>query len=309
MSTDIKAVLDIGSNTIRLLIAELQQEQHVKRLFYRHHIVRLGEGLQQTGELGEAGMARAIESFQSLIRDCESYGIAASNIVAVATAAVREATNGQVLVARVADETGLQIQVISGEQEAALALQGAGLGLPEHMADEMLLFDIGGGSTEFNRVMSGELVDAYSLKLGVVRLTELYPASNPPTAEEYQRIKLAAMQFLDQLEGHWQKPGVPEYMVGTAGTVTTIAAIAQDMDVYDPDRINGYALSRAHFEEIRDRILGMTSAQRLEIPALEKGREDVIVAGFAILDAMLERWGYSEMISVDSGLLEGLLTF
>ncbi len=309
MSSDLKAVLDIGSNTIRLLIAKVHH-QGVERVFYQHHIVRLGEGLQQSGMLGESGMDRALAAFHVMIDDCARFGVSAPKITAVATAAVREATNGQDFVARVASETGLEIQIISGEEEATLALQGAMYGLPANVASEMLLIDIGGGSTEFSRVAAGELMDSLSLKLGVVRLTELYPMANPPADEDYQKLKSQASVFLDELTHLWQTPKLtPKHLVGTAGTVTTIAAIAQELAVYEASRINGYALSKTHFCRIRDMLLQMTSRQRLEIPALEKGREDVIVAGLAILEAMFERWGYTELIAVDSGLLEGLLHF
>lgn len=215
MSVNLRAVLDIGSNTIRLLIAEVISESTFKRVHYQHHIARLGEGLQQTGKLGQAGKYRALLVFQEIIKICKSYGIPAKDIKAVATAAVREATNGYDFVETVANETGLNIQVISGEEEALLALQGAKLGLPQTVGQNMLLFDIGGGSTEFTRVIQGELQDSISKKLGVVRLTETYLASNPPSAKNYKEMKAAAHDFLIQVENFWgESDQLPTYLVG-----------------------------------------------------------------------------------------------
>lgn len=310
MPHNLRAVLDIGSNTIRLLIAELKQGQLANKVHYQHHIARLGQGLQQTGQLSDAGQERALEAFQSMIESCQKFSIPAADIVAVATAAVREAGNGQAFVDVVLQKTGLKIHVIAGEVEAKLALDGAVLGLAKDVGQDMLLFDIGGGSTEFTRVHAGNIKDSISMKLGVVRLAESHFQSDPLSTIDYQATKDSASRFLDELEAFWgHDVGLPQYLVGTAGTVTTLAAIVQDMRVYDASKIDGYSMSRETFEALRDMLLSKTNEQRLNIPALEKGREDVIVAGLAIIDVMFERWGYQKLISVDSGLLMGLLDF
>ncbi len=310
MSADLRAVLDIGSNTIRLLIAEVESADSFKRVHYQHHIARLGEGLQQSGKLGEAGKSRALAVFREVIKVCESFAISACDIRAVATAAVREADNGYDFVAEVSDKTGLNIQVISGDQEALLALKGAKLGLPQTVGQDMLLFDIGGGSTEFSRVVQAKLQDSTSVKLGVVRLTELFLTSDPPSTTDYHAMKKASEAFLKKVEDFWgEHKSLPKYLVGTAGTVTTLAAIAQNMRHYEAESINGYHMAASDFYDLRNRLKRMTNDERVNIPALEKGREDVIIAGLAIIDALFERWGYEEFLSVDSGLLEGLLTF
>jgi len=302
-----QAVLDIGSNTIRLLIAETTGCHH-KKLHYQHAIARLGEGLQQTGQLSEAGMARAMLIFREFSAVCQSFSIETLNIKAVATAAIREANNGVTFVAQVLAETGLNIQVIDGETEAGLALFGAQSALDEGIKDDMLLFDIGGGSTEFSRVCKGLLLDSFSEKLGVVRLTELYLRQDPPSQTEYDAMKAQSRQHLQQVEILWgHHKTVPSCLVGTAGSVTTLAAIALDMHVYDANQINNYRMDKATFFTLRDKLLHMTQAQRLAMPALEKGREDVIIAGLAIVETLFEQWGFDEMITVDAGLLEGLL--
>jgi len=307
MLGDLRAVLDIGSNTIRLLIARTGSSAPREKVHYQHHIARLGQGLQQTGQLSEAGISRALLALEDMVSICQDHHIQAESITAVATAAVREAENGQAFVERARVELGLTIQVISGDVEAGLALQGAKEGV-NHVGHDMLLFDIGGGSTEFTRVSQGQIKDSMSLKLGVVRLTESLLSESPTLAHEYQMVKHAVGSFVDDLERFWGVDKVlPKYLVGTAGTVTTLAAIAQDMQVYDAQKINNYHISQGSFYALQDRILGMTNQQRLGIPALEKGREDVIVAGLAIIEVLFERWEYDQLIAVDSGLLEGLI--
>lgn len=307
MANPRQAVLDIGSNTIRLLIVEISN-QTTQRIHYQHHIARLAEGLGATGVLGSSGMLRAMQAFQNIIVVCAKFDIQPHAIRAVATAAVREAANGKLFVAEVLAKTGIGIEIVSGEMEASLALAGAKFGLDTHIASDMLLFDIGGGSTEFTRVFQGEMRDTFSTKTGVVRLIERVHVSSQPLAEEYALLCHAAEQWLQGVEAIWGKHfSLPTYWVGTAGTVTTIAAIAQNMQVYQAEKINGFVLTRAHFDKIKHDLLGKTNAQRLAIPALEPGREDVIIAGLAMLDMMFARWGYASLISVDSGLLEGML--
>ncbi|MDX8388011.1 MAG: Ppx/GppA phosphatase family protein [Ghiorsea sp.] len=310
MQNSLRAVLDIGSNTIRLLIAEVIQDQTFRKIHYQHHIARLGQGLQQTGLLSDEGQQRALIIFKEVILICSTHKVYADEIIAVATAAVREASNGKTFAAKVLKETGLNIQIIDGEVEAKLALAGAELGLPDNIGKDMLLFDIGGGSTEFTRVQNGEIKDSLSLKLGVVRLTESFVKTDPVSKTDYQAMKQAANGSLDKLELFWgEDKSRPRYLVGTAGTVTTLAAILQNMVKYDASKIDGYQMPKDMFYALRDDLLSKTNQQRLEIPALEEGREDVIVAGVAIIDVMFERWGYAALLSVDSGLLMGLLSF
>ncbi|MDQ6989047.1 MAG: Ppx/GppA phosphatase family protein [Mariprofundaceae bacterium] len=302
-----RAVLDIGSNTIRLLIAQTTA-QGFKTIHYEHHIARLGEGLQRTGMLGAAGQQRALQVLQQVAHVCQQHHIQVNHIHAVATAAVREASNGADFVHTVQQQTKLIIRIISGQEEAHLALKGATLGLPAAVSQDMLLFDIGGGSTEFTRVKDGQIVDAISLKLGVIRLTEQFLHSDPPSSQHYQVLKQQTQPFISQLEQFWgNNTALPASLVGTAGTVTTLAAIAQDLSHYQAISINGYGLSKVNFMQLKQQLCTQTNQQRLLIPLLEKGREDVIIAGLAIIESLFERWGYQALTAVDSGLLEGLL--
>jgi exopolyphosphatase/guanosine-5'-triphosphate,3'-diphosphate pyrophosphatase len=171
----------------------------------------------------------------------------------------------------------------------------------------MLLFDIGGGSTEFIRAKEKTIGDAISCKLGVVRLVEAHLRSDPPSAEEYLAMKNSALYHLTEVNRFWEKTSgiVPARMVGTAGTVTTLAAVQMELVPYDPKKVNNYQIGRDTFYQLRDKLLAMTHKQREAIPAIEVGRADLIIAGLAIIEAMMEKWNYDSFISVDAGLLEG----
>jgi exopolyphosphatase/guanosine-5'-triphosphate,3'-diphosphate pyrophosphatase len=225
----------------------------------------------------------------------------------VATAAVREAENGAFFKQLVQEKTGIEISIIHGEEEAFRSLLGAVSVLHDETRKEMLLFDIGGGSTEFIRARDNTMTDAMSCKLGVVRLVEAYLRSDPPAAEEYLAMKESALDHLAEVSRFWRNTSaiVPARMVGTAGTVTTLAAIQMELAPYDPKKVNNFQIERDTFYQLRDKLLTMTHKQRESVPAIEAGRADLIIAGLSIIEAIMEKWNYDSFISVDAGLLEG----
>jgi len=309
----LRAAIDIGSNTIRLLIAQPLGKGHTndqtsppwETIYYTHRIIRLGEGLHHSGKLSEAGMRRAstaLKEFADVILD---YGIKPAEAHAVATAAMRDAKNGKDFSRRIRQETGLHIRIIEGESEAAMSLQGAAAVLETTTRQDMLLFDIGGGSTEFIRAANGNLNDAISCKLGVVRLVDAHLHSDPPNAEDYAAMIAASNRYLGRVEQHWEDDHIPAHLIGTAGTVTTLAAIHLDLAPYDADVINNHVITRSAFFKLRDRLLNLSHKQRQAIRTIEEGRADLMVAGLAIIEAVLTRWNYGELIVVDAGLLEG----
>jgi len=308
---DAHASIDIGSNTLRLLIASPSSKddsgQPWQDIAYDHFIVRLGEGLHHTGRLSEAGMMRAIKALKSFKSTIDQYHVSDEHIFAVATAAVREAENGLAFQQRVARELNIHINIIDGDREASRSLRGAASVLHQQTREDMLLFDIGGGSTEFIRVSHGHIVDAISRKLGVVRLVEAHLKSNPPSEKDFMTMKDTVHRHLDSVEAFWQKNSahIPSYMVGTAGTVTTLAAVEMNLLPYDPEKVNNHRISRPTFEGLRDRLLNMSHEQRQEIPTIEAGRADLMIGGLAIIETMMERWNHNAFISVDAGLLEG----
>ena len=308
---DAHASIDIGSNTLRLLIAAPSSNKHSgqpwQEIAYAHFIVRLGEGLHHTGRLSDAGMARAIAALKSFKATIDEHHIADEHIFAVATAAVREAENGLEFQQRVIDEVGIHLHIIDGDTEAATSLMGAGSVLHPQTRKEMLLFDIGGGSTEFIRVHDGSIVDAISRKLGVVRLIDAHLHSDPPSPEDFQAMKESANEHLAAVEAHWNQSegNIPSCMVGTAGTVTTLAAVEMNLIPYNAEKVNNHLITLASFQKLRDRLLNMNHEQRQNIPTIETGRADLIIGGLAIIEAMMERWNYDAFISVDAGLLQG----
>ncbi|MDQ6998443.1 MAG: Ppx/GppA phosphatase family protein [Mariprofundus sp.] len=311
------AAIDIGSNTFRLMIAEANSPGtatpwHI--IHYTHDIIRLGEGLHHSGELSDAAMARGLAAFETYAALLAQFNVNGDHVLAVATAAMREAGNGTLFRDKVAEQTGIQIEIIGGETEAVMSLSGSCAVLLPEMRSNMLLFDIGGASTEFIRAAQsdasrnhGEMItrDAISTKMGVVRLVEAHLHTDPPSPSDYQAMLAAADAHLVTVDTYWGDCDAPASLVGTAGTVTTLAATALDLCPYDADVINNYRMSRADFEALRDRLLIMNHEQRQSIRTIEPGRADLIVAGLAIVEAVMNHWHYDELVIVDAGLLEG----
>jgi len=299
------AAIDIGSNTFRLLIAKPDDLNTWKTIYYTHRIVRLGEGLHQSGRLGAAGMQRALDAMREFAAIIKTYGLTPDLTSAVATAAMREAENGSALQQRILDETGIHVRIIDGETEAELSLAGAAAVLNAKKRRDMLLFDIGGGSTEFVRARDMHVNDAISRKMGVVRLVEAHLHSNPPSQDDYKAMLASADEHLDAVEAHWADDRIPAHLVGTAGTVTTLAAVHLNMHPYVVEKINNHVISLNEFKQLRNRLLAMTHAQRQALPSIEQGRADLMVAGLAIIETIFKRWHYPDMTIVDAGLLEG----
>jgi len=308
---NIHASIDIGSNTFRLLIArpstDAKATQPWETVDYAHRITRLGQGLHGSGMLSEAGIERAIHALKEFKRLIDHHKILPQHIHAVATAAVREAENGSCFTELAQKETGIEISIISGEEEASRSLLGAASVLHDKTRRDMLLFDIGGGSTEFIRARDNNITDAISCKLGVVRLVEAHLHSDPPSENDYQAMKESVHNHLAEVSSFWKctSTTVPEIMVGTAGTVTTLAAVQMNLTPYDPQKVNNHRMESDDFYQLRDQLLAMTHEQRETIPAIEAGRADLIIAGLAIIETMMEEWHYNGLITVDAGLLEG----
>jgi len=298
MTNQAYASIDIGSNTFRLLIAKKNEDKHTTTpwhiIAYTHRIVRLGEGLHQSGRLCDAAMQRALSAFHEFSDLLKKHHIKPSHLSAVATAAMREAENGIDFCQQVKKETGIHIQIIDGQQEANSSLAGSGAVLPVDIRHNFMLFDIGGGSTEFIRAKDNKTIDAISQKMGVVRLVETYLHSDPPSQKDYKAIKIACHQHLDAVEDYWQEQKqhitTSKHLVGTAGTVTTLAAIDLGLIDYNADVVNNHTINKQRFFDLRDQLLAMTHHERQAIPAIEQGRADLMVAGLAINESMFERW-------------------
>jgi len=303
----LRAAIDIGSNTLRMMIAEPADNGLPWRIItYRNRITRLGEGLHDTGALQEEPMQRALKGLEEFSGLAQSHGCAPREVSAVATAAVREADNGGWFLNQVKARTGIRPRKISGDEEASLSLQGAASVLLEKYRRDLLLMDIGGGSTEFIRADSGQLHSAISQKLGVVRLVNSDLRTDPPSAEDYHSMLARCREHLLGVEASWGDHRIPATLAGTAGTVTTLAALHLNLFPYDADRVNNHVISWQDFLRLKGMLLAMTHQERASLPAIEQGRADLIIAGLATIEAIMEQWHYSELVTVDAGLLEGV---
>ena len=303
------AAIDTGSNTIRLLIAEPASAAATlpwKTIHCTHRIARLAEGLHHSHNLSDDGMARAKRVLIEFSQRLSDFGVPVENTLVAATAAVREARNGDAFRQNIKSETGLDIQVISGEVEAATSLAGSCAVLEAKIREDMLLFDIGGGSTEFIRAINGSAQDACSRKLGTVRLVDSCLHSDPPSAADYDAMLQIANEHLAAVESGWGDRRLPNSLVGTAGTVTTLAATELNLFPYQSEIINNHQMGRKAFFSLRRRLLGMSHQERLQVRTIESGRCDLMIAGLAIIEAIIERWDYDGFIVTDAGLLEGL---
>jgi exopolyphosphatase / guanosine-5'-triphosphate,3'-diphosphate pyrophosphatase len=297
------AGIDIGTLTCRLLIADLTSDGPLKELRSDRRILRLGEGVDQTKRLSSAAMDRVIECLRDWRGIIDGHHVDAAT--AVATSAVRDAANRDEFLRRVKQETGFDIEIITGEEEARRTLLGIRSGLPAGVTD-MIALDIGGGSTEFILDRSGQAPIVRSIDVGVVRLCERVLKHDPPTAEEVEQ----AREWV-RSETQAAVVGMDNYhtatFVGTAGTVTSLAAMAQKLPAYEPARIHNYVLKLEIIRELEDALLSRKKADRSGLPGLEKNREEVIAAGAIIIRTIMETLGMSSVLVSDLGLREGVL--
>ncbi|MBH0202792.1 MAG: Ppx/GppA family phosphatase [Nitrospira sp.] len=297
------AGIDIGTLTCRLLIADLAPEQPLKELRSERRILRLGEGVDQTKRLNPAAMDRVIrclQEWQAIINGCS-----VETCSVVATSAVRDAVNRDEFLERVQHEAGLQIEIITGDEEARRTLLGIRSGLPAGVTD-ILALDIGGGSTEFILDRPSQKPVIRSIDIGVVRLCERVLHHDPPTSVEIQQ----AREWVTR-ETKAAIAGMGNYrqatFVGTAGTITSLAAMAQKLSTYEAARIHNYRLKLETIRELEQTLLSRTKAERVSLPGLEKNREEVIAAGAIIIRTIMETLGHQSVLVSDLGLREGVL--
>jgi len=290
------AAIDIGTNTVRCLIGEVRDGVLTPRAVHRD-IIRLGEGLRARGELDPAAFGRltaVLNSYRGYIKE-SGCGL----IRAVGTSALRDADREGMIGRTLNEVLGHPVDVITGEEEARLTSLGvqAGIGL----MNDGLILDIGGGSTELIRVSAGTNIWWTSLPAGVVHLTEELFLDDPPLESQVAALRT---RFRDLLELERDDGG--KRLAGTAGTPTTLAAVQLGIDDYDPTLVNGHVLSMDAVQGLVKEFLVRTSDERLAMSGMEKGREDLIVAGSLMVLDVMGRWGHEEMVVSDWGLLEGI---
>ena len=294
------AAIDLGTNTARLLIGTCHGESIRQHLIMRR-ITRLGGGFTRERGISAEAEERTLAALMEFGEQIGLHGV--KRIKAVATSAVRDAANGNSFCRTVHQKTGIKLEVIDGHTEGILTLRGV-LSSLDTASENLLVFDVGGGSTEYTLACERKPLFSQSLPLGVVRLTEgkaTISAKTDKIARELDTLKeeLGKRGLLSLVQG--------ANVVGTAGTATTLAAISMEMVDYDYRRVNNYRISREEIAAIFDRLLPLTPEERLRIKGMEKGREDLIIAGTLITLKTLELFGRPFLTVSDFGLLEGLL--
>lgn len=298
------ATIDLGTNTVRLLVADAAPGAAVwKTVEQDQQVTRLGEGLAATGSLGDAPAERTAGAVREYVARATAAG--AHRILIVATSAVREARNGGDFAAALQTSTGQRVSVISGVEEARLTLRGVMRGLSGSPAT-FVTFDIGGGSTEYVLAREGRVAASVSLRLGVVPLTERFPFPDRVDAERYTALAAhVCTQLATELPAVIRDAAVR--LVGTAGTVTTLAALDLGLTAYDAERVHGHRLHRDAVERWRERLGSLTVRERAALPCLEPGRADLIIPGIAIVIESMRCLGAHELTVSEYGLREGIL--
>ncbi len=298
------AGIDCGTNSVRLLVASMDGDGRLNERARLMRIVRLGEGVDNTGEFSADALDRTFSALDEYASVIAAEG--AERVRFVATSASRDVSNRAAFVNGVRDRLGVDPEVITGDEEAALSFVGAHRGLPAGLVSyPALVVDIGGGSTEFVLGPRDPLA-SLSVDIGCVRMTERHLASDPPTVAEIAAAQLdidAAIATVAAV--------VPiadaACFVGLAGSVTTVAAMALDLDRYDAELLHGSVISLADVDRVASTLMAMTRAERAALPYMHPGRVDVIAAGAMILRSAMVAGGFQEVIVSETDILDGIV--
>jgi len=301
------AALDCGTNSLRLLVADVDPEHatltDVER---RMEIVRLGQGVDTTGRLAPEALDRTMTALAGYAAVIATVG--ADAVRMVATSATRDAGNSEEFVRRVTDVLGTGPEVLSGDEEARLSFTGATAELAgdRSVSPPYLVVDIGGGSTEFVLGPSGgEVTSAISVDIGCVRMTERHLSSDPPSEREIAAATADIDAAIGKASGR-VAAGEARTLVGLAGSVTTVAGIALGLPAYDTARLHHARIPATQVHEVTATLLAMTRAERAAIGVMHPGRVDVIGAGALILDRIMTRLGFAEVLVSEHDILDGI---
>ncbi len=300
------AAIDVGSNTIRMLIADVR-DNVLHRIFSARRITRLAEGVRDSGILRRQNLEESVSVLKGFSSSSADYG--AGRVSAVGTSALRDARNSQEFVDAVFRDTGIRIRTISGLEEAELTAEGILLGFGGTDIP-LFIIDIGGGSTEWiihDPAVAGTSVCG-TMPVGVINILERFVNADPVSADELRALNSEIGSHLERLHKEVMR-SLPKntVFVGTGGTVTTLACLDLGLKAYDPERIHMHRISLRRLEEIRDMLVSLPLSIRKEINGLEPGRADLIIPGILLTIKFMEFFGFCEITVSDYGLLEGLL--
>lgn len=299
-------VVDIGTNSTRLLIADVSPNGRLAERDRRSQVTHLGAGVDASGRLADAAMARVFATLDAYRDALDAADVPADARIAVLTSAVRDAANGADFTAVVRDRYGLDAHTIAGEEEARLTFLGATHDRNPADRTPLLVFDIGGGSTELVVGHQGHVDFHVSTQLGIVRQTERHVAHDPPEPRELQALADDVRAVL-----HAAIPVAvrddAQLAIGVAGTATSLAAIEQGLEPYDPARVHGYVVELSEAERLLARLAQMTLAQRQAIRGLHPDRAPMIVAGTIILIEVLRFFGIKRVEVSEHDILHGAM--
>ncbi len=304
------AVIDIGTNTVILLIAKTRGKKGVEVVLDRAVITRLGQGLTENHFFNADAMKRTRNVLSDFAEQCRKYKV--DKIVAVGTAACRTAANAEVFIDAVKKECGIKIEVITGEKEAEYAFLAAYHDFGAKHKN-IIVVDIGGGSTEIitgpgdsKKIAPGALI---SLPLGSVRLTEQFVRSDPILSEEFHRLRLSIVNGLkDELDTFFPEDFNPDdfELIATAGTATTLAALNLKLKTYKPEKVHGYTLKKEALENLVAELAIRSVRERQKLPGIEPLRADVILAGGIVLNEVIKFFKKDQAVISDRGLRYGV---
>lgn len=299
-----RAAVDVGSNSVRLLVHDADG----RRLTREMTVTRLGTGVDRTGRLDDEALARTLATIATYRAQWESYGVG-DRVRIAATSAVRDAADRERFFAGVREVAGVEAEVLTGAQEAALAFLGAtgAVEVPRPAA----VIDIGGGSTEVVVGTSHGAQAGASVQLGCVRLTERHLQADPPDPAQLEAGRAMVASRLDEVDAQlgaagWQVADAAA-LVAVAGTATTLGALHLGLDTYEESAIHGVRIPAPALAALTGRLVAMTSGERAALGPMQPGREDVIHGGALVLAATVQRYGFDEVVVSEADSLDGLV--
>ena len=299
-----KAAIDIGTNTVLLLIAEIEAGV-ISTVYEEQQIPRLGKGVDESRNINAEAVRRVVDALKDYKQLITERFPEVEEVILTATSAVRDARNGEEVLQQIWEETGYKVRLLSGQEEAEWTTAGALSTLDATFRNSSAILDIGGGSAEVAVTEKGRLVDSFSFDMGSVRYSEKFLHSDPPTDNDISKCRNAISNFYKERPF---KIDPKTKAIGVAGTLTTLASILQDLQEYIPKAVNGYPISKEAISEFIEAYRAESSKEwLLKYPELLRGRSDIFLAGLLILEGFLDTYGLKEIIVSAGGIRHGAI--
>lgn len=293
------ATIDIGTNSTRLLISESDERGKIKQLLKLGRVTRLGKGVKKTGRLSKESIEKTIVALKEFKQVIEQYKV--DKVIVATTEAARLAENADEFLNRVR-ELGFEIEILSDREEAELVFKANVLSFNVH--GRAMTVDLGGGSTEIVYGTPNKIEYLESLKFGVVTLYEEFLKSDPPTEEELSQLESFIKEKLLEVKKYIKEPDFEVFAVG--GTITSVVAMEEEMEVYKPEIVHGYRVTKAMVEKWYKKLISLTESERKKVKGLEENRSDVIIPGLAFFKVFCEVFNKESLTVSEHGLLYGL---